>query len=345
VTLDPHKWLYQPFECGCLLVRESDRLRKAFTLTPDYLADAEAEEEEVNFSDLGVQLTRSARAFKVWMSVTLFGAAAFRAAIDASLDLAELAERLVRERAELELLSPAQLGIVCFRRRFEGDAHAQDAANAALVRAFAASGRGLVSSTRLDGVYAIRLCALNHASTPADVEATLDWLATAQPPPAPLGTARGIARPGARQATVAEAGSGAGVEPAALASVPLLATLDPVRLAGLAAAACAEARSAGEAVIRRFGSGRDFYVILAGDAEVRLADRVVRRLGPGDFFGELAALDWGADYGYPRLATVVATTDVRLARLTAETLRSLMRDAPAVDEAIRRAAAERVVVS
>ena len=53
VTLDPHKWLYQPFECGCLLVREGARLRRAFTLTPDYLADAEAEDEEVNFSDLG----------------------------------------------------------------------------------------------------------------------------------------------------------------------------------------------------------------------------------------------------------------------------------------------------
>ena len=170
VTLDPHKWLYQPFECGCLLVREGPRLRRAFTLTPDYLADAEAEDEEVNFSDLGVQLTRCARALKVWMSVTLFGAAAFRAAIDASLDLARLAEARVREHPELELLSPAQLGIVCFRRRFPGGEPAQDASNAALVRAFAASGRGLVSSTRLHGAYAIRLCVLNHASTAADVE-------------------------------------------------------------------------------------------------------------------------------------------------------------------------------
>ena len=147
------------------------------------------------------------------MSVTLFGAAAFRAAIDASLDLARLAEARVREHPELELLSPAQLGIVCFRRRFPGGEHAQDARNAALVRAFAASGRGLVSSTRLHGAYAIRLCALNHASTAADVEATLEWLATADAPPAPLGTARGIGRPGARQATMAEAESGVGVEP------------------------------------------------------------------------------------------------------------------------------------
>ena len=127
--------------------------------------------------------------------------------------------------------------------------------------------------------------------------------------------------------------------------MPLLASLDPLRLSVLAAGARAEARTAGEAVVRRFESGRDFYVILAGRAEVLLDDRVVRELGPGDFFGELAALDWGADYGYPRLATVVAATDLRLAKLTAETLRALMGAEPAIDEAVRRAAAERLAVS
>src|SRR4051794_3292889 len=345
VTLDPHKWLYQPFECGCLLVREGPRLRRAFTIVPDYLADTEADEEEVNFSDLGVQLTRSARAFKVWMSITMFGADAFRGAIDASMDLAQLAERRVREHPDLELLSPAQLGIVCFRRRFPGGEPAQDAGNAAVVRAFAESGLGLVSSTRLGGAYAIRLCALNHATTAADVEAAVEFLATVDAPPAPLGTARGIGRPGARQATMAEAESGVGVEPAVLAGVALFESLDPLALSVLAATARAEARTAGDAVVRRFESGRDFYVILAGQAEVFLDERVVRELGPGDFFGELAALDWGADYGYPRLATVVATTDLRLAKLTAEALRELIRTAPAIDEAIRRAAAERLAVS
>ena len=277
VTLDPHKWLYQPFECGCLLVREGERLRRAFTITPDYLADAEAEDEEVNFSDLGLQLTRSrAGAEGVDVGRRCSAPDAFRAAIDASLDLAQLAEARVREHPELELLSPAQLGIVCFRRRFAGGEDAQDAHNAALVRAFAASGRGLVSSTRLHGAYAIRLCVLNHTSTAADVEATLEWLATADAPPAPLGTARGIGRPGARQATMAEAESGVGVEPRALATVPLFAGLDALRLQVLAAGARAEARTRGEAVVRRFESGRDFYVILAGRAEVHVGDRVVR---------------------------------------------------------------------
>jgi hypothetical protein len=213
------------------------------------------------------------------------------------------------------------------------------------VRAFAASGRGLVSSTRLDGAYAIRLRALNHASTAADVEATLEWLATTDAPPAPLGTARGIGRPGARQATLAEAESGVGVEPRALTTVPLFAGLDALRLQVLAAGARAEARTRGEAVVRRFESGRDFYVILAGRAEVHVGDRVVRTLEPGEFFGELAALDWGADYGYPRLATVVAASDLRLAKLSAGALRELMREVPAIDAAIRRAASERLAIS
>lgn len=65
VTLDPHKWLYQPFECGCLLVRAGRRLREAFRIQPDYLKDTEAASHEVNFSDLSVQLSRASRALKL----------------------------------------------------------------------------------------------------------------------------------------------------------------------------------------------------------------------------------------------------------------------------------------
>src|SRR4051812_10208321 len=88
LTLDPHKWLYQPYECGCLLVRDGGVLRRAFEIVPDYLRDAEADDAEVNFSDLGLQLSRSARAFKLWFSLRYFGIDAFVAAIDRALDLA-----------------------------------------------------------------------------------------------------------------------------------------------------------------------------------------------------------------------------------------------------------------
>jgi aromatic-L-amino-acid/L-tryptophan decarboxylase len=57
---------------------------------------------------------------------------------------------------------------------------------------------------------------------------------------------------------------------------------------------------------------REFYVILEGTADVRTAEEHLAHLGPGDFFGELAALDWGASFGYPRLASVIATSPARL---------------------------------
>ena len=118
VTLDPHKWLYQPIECGSLLVREGHLLRDAFAINPDYLADYKS--DEVSFSDLGVQLTRGARALKIWLSINYFGLDAFRRAIDRAIDLAHAAELQVRESLALELMAPASLGIICFRRRFDG---------------------------------------------------------------------------------------------------------------------------------------------------------------------------------------------------------------------------------
>ena len=110
VTLDPHKWLYQPIECGCVLVREGALLQRAFEIEQDYMADAAGAGGEVNFGDLGLQLTRGFRALKVWLSVSLFGAAAFRAAIDDALDLAELARGLIAADDRLETIAAGDLG-------------------------------------------------------------------------------------------------------------------------------------------------------------------------------------------------------------------------------------------
>ncbi|HEX6938122.1 MAG TPA: aminotransferase class V-fold PLP-dependent enzyme [Longimicrobiales bacterium] len=181
VTLDPHKWLYQPFEAGCVLVRRGARLHEAFHILPDYLQDAAVAGAEVNFADRGVQLTRSARALKIWVSIQTLGLAAFRRAIDNALDLALHAERVIEATPALELLTPATLGIVCFRRRPAGidDEAELERINAALVPQLLESGVGMISSTRLHGRYALRVCPMNHRSRPQDVERVLQWLATA----------------------------------------------------------------------------------------------------------------------------------------------------------------------
>lgn len=176
VTLDPHKWLFQTFDTGCLLVRDTAELEAAFRVTPEYLQDTDLGFEHVNFGDRGLQLTRSFRALKVWMAIRTFGLRAFREAIRRSIELAREAERYVVDSTHLELLSPASLGVVCYR--FNPTGHALDAArlenlNTAIQAGIVASGYAMISSTRLRGAYSLRLCVMNYTSTLEDVEGTL----------------------------------------------------------------------------------------------------------------------------------------------------------------------------
>ena len=170
ISLDPHKWLFQSFECGCVLVRDAALLKSAFQIKPDYLRDVHRVVEEFNPCDYGVQLTRSFRALKVWLSLETFGVAAFREAISRGFALAELAERELRGRAGWEILSPAQMATVCFR--FGSDEEKQTA----LVEAMLRDSFALLTSTTLKGVTALRLCTINPRTTEQDIIETVKRL-------------------------------------------------------------------------------------------------------------------------------------------------------------------------
>jgi glutamate/tyrosine decarboxylase-like PLP-dependent enzyme len=170
LSLDPHKWLFQPFEMGCVLVRDRRLLREAFRITPHYLQDAHRLKEETNMCDYGVQLSRSFRALKLWLSLQVFGVAAFRDAIGHGFELAEIAEERLRASGRWEILSPAQMAIVAFRHT--GD----DALNQRLVRQLSAGGYAAISSTTLRGRTALRLCTINPRTTREDVLGTISRL-------------------------------------------------------------------------------------------------------------------------------------------------------------------------
>jgi glutamate/tyrosine decarboxylase-like PLP-dependent enzyme len=330
VTLDPHKWLYQPFECGCVLVRDGRVLRSAFEILPDYLHDARAHEGEVNFSDLGLQLTRSARALKLWVSLRFFGVGAFRTAIRRTLELAAFAARRVEESDALELMAPPSLGVVCFRRR-----DLDEEGNAGVAAALERSGTGLVSSTRLHGRLALRLCVLNHQSTAEDVERVLAFLETAEPEAGAPEFERHppivSSWPGVPEADLPS-----------LRALPLFAGLEPDQAAQVAAHAALREAAAGEPVIEQWDLGSEFFVILAGTASVSVDGKPARELGPGDFFGELRALEWAAGYAYPRLASVEATSALRLLVFPEGSLKELVERYPPLGTVIREAVAERL---
>jgi glutamate/tyrosine decarboxylase-like PLP-dependent enzyme len=177
LTMDPHKWLFVPFECGCLMVRDPSLLTAAFRIQPEYLRDVEAREEEVNFADRGVQLTRYSRAMKIWMSVNYFGTDAIAAEIQAAMDRARFFEEMVRASPDFEVLSPAQFGIVCFRARSEEmDDDAADELNSRINARVVAGGRYLISSTRLRDRFSLRICTLGFRTTVDDLRGLFESL-------------------------------------------------------------------------------------------------------------------------------------------------------------------------
>jgi glutamate/tyrosine decarboxylase-like PLP-dependent enzyme len=171
LSLDPHKWLFQPYEIGCVLVRDRDHLSDTFRILPEYLKDTQLHTEEFNFTDHGIQLTRNFRALKLWMSIKVFGLAAFRAAIGRGFMLGEFTEACLRKMSGWEIVTPAQLGIVCFRY-----SKADDAAHLGLVQTLLEDGFALITSTVLRGRTVLRTCTINPRTTEADIQASLERL-------------------------------------------------------------------------------------------------------------------------------------------------------------------------
>jgi aromatic-L-amino-acid decarboxylase len=168
LSLDPHKWLFQPFECGCVLTREASHLTDTFEVRPEYLQDTHRVSAEINYADRGPQLTRSFRALKLWMSIRVFGVAAFRQAIEKGFELAEFAEEVIRKMNRWEVVTPAQMGIVTFRFT-----PADDALHLRLVQRLLEDGHALITSTVLRGRTVLRMCTINPRSSEDDVESSL----------------------------------------------------------------------------------------------------------------------------------------------------------------------------
>ena len=177
IGLDAHKWFFQPYEAGCLMVKDESTLQDAFSVRPDILQDTVWGANHPNFSNLGLQLSRSARALKVWASVQIFGMAAFRRAVEKGMELSARAEEYVRASPVLEPLNTPALGIVCFRVNPAAsglDEAALDKVNRAVLARVFWDDPAFMSSTLLHGTFALRMCIINHTTTWDDVRETLE---------------------------------------------------------------------------------------------------------------------------------------------------------------------------
>lgn len=176
LTIDPHKWLYQPYEIGCLLVKNHSWLSATFQQKPEYLRDIEGNPSEINFYDYGMQLTRRFRALKFYMSIKTFGLGSFRKAIEYNIDLAEETEGILRESPYWEIVSPATLAIINFRYNPIDPSLSErqlDLINQGIVKKITEARKAILVTTVLQEKVVLRMCLINPRTTLEDIEDTL----------------------------------------------------------------------------------------------------------------------------------------------------------------------------
>jgi glutamate/tyrosine decarboxylase-like PLP-dependent enzyme len=178
ITIDPHKWLFQPYGIGCLLVRDTRTLTDLFGLRATYLSEMEGGSDEVNLYDLGPELTRPSRGLRLWFALRVFGVERIAAAIERGFQNAEQAQRLIESASDWEVVTPAQMGIVTFRYAGSENEHSNDKITVHVVDALIEDGTALVSTTKLDDRPVLRMCPINPATNGKDIEITLAKLSS-----------------------------------------------------------------------------------------------------------------------------------------------------------------------
>lgn len=163
ITLDPHKWLYAPLEQGCLLTRRPQALRRAFHGDGAYLQDVPR--DEINFFEYGPELSRGARSLKLWLLLASVGFDAIAEAVRNDCRRAQRAEQLLAAHPSVSIATPTRMSVFSFHL---GD----EARTQALLDKLFEDGFAMLSSTRVHGAFALRICVVNHRTSDEDIDST-----------------------------------------------------------------------------------------------------------------------------------------------------------------------------
>ena len=180
LTLDPHKWWFQPMEIGCLLVREANHLKTTFQVSAEYLADTKMTGlEEINYYDHGIQLTRSFRALKLYLSLKTFGLKAFKKGIQKGIDMAAYTEKLIRQQRDWQIITPAQLGILNFVYAPKGAGFSEiDTYSKKITEKIMHDGFAMMTTTKINELTVLRMCPIHPGLMKRDIRKTIKKLVT-----------------------------------------------------------------------------------------------------------------------------------------------------------------------
>ena len=174
LLVNPHKWLYVPFEVSCVLVKNKAHLSETFSMIPDYLKSTSDDGRE-DLMEFNLQLTKDFKALKVWMTFKAYGAENLRKAISNDIETVRYLTQLVYESNDFEMLAPAPLSIACFRYLsnqpdIQQDEKQLDVLNTRILEAIEADGRIFFAGTKIQNKVSLRVSCTNHRRTKADID-------------------------------------------------------------------------------------------------------------------------------------------------------------------------------
>ena len=189
VSVDAHKLLGVPYDCGVVFVRDAERLRRAFSIAAPYLRSTlSTDDQGFDFLEYGPEMSRGFRALKVWMVLRMLGADGLRALVARSLELTQHLHRLVADHPDFEVVHEPHLYLYCFRcvphalANHSSGADAElaiDRLNQAIADDIQQSGRALVMTTRIRGRITLRMSVCSQRTTQADIDGTFEAIAEA----------------------------------------------------------------------------------------------------------------------------------------------------------------------
>ena len=171
LVVNPHKWMYVPFEAGGVLVKNPNHLRETFSTIPDYLKSDQQNGGRTDLMEYNLPLTKEFKALKVWMTLKAYGAERLRTEIGNDIAKAKYLVDLVEDNDNLELMAPAPLSIVCFRYHPGGmDKESLNQLNDLIIDEMEADGRVFLTGTKINGETALRTCFINHRTKKSDID-------------------------------------------------------------------------------------------------------------------------------------------------------------------------------
>ncbi len=171
VAVDFHKWLYQPFEAGCVMVKNWQILKRAYFKKADYLDTSLEGVGRLDFNEHYFQLSRNAKALKIWMSVKAYGMTRIRKMIQKDIDLTHYLVEQIESSPDFEIKSRSNLAVACFR--YVGDIEEEQEIariNQELIPVLERDGRVFITGTRLNGEFVLRACIINHRKQESDID-------------------------------------------------------------------------------------------------------------------------------------------------------------------------------